>query len=174
MSTTDVQPRTMRVGVFSAFQNADRAVARLLEAGFTPEHLTVVCSGETQENYFRDYAKNHPTEHVKGEITSGATVGAAVAGLSAIALGVVSGGAVPLVVAGLSGAAAGGATGAFLGVMTSQEVENDFLNACHEEVLAGKILVSAEDTSDEHSTKLAQASRIFKEEGSELNTLPQP
>lgn len=164
---------TMRVGVFSDLHSADRAVARLLEAGFAPEHLTVVCSGETQENYFRDYTKEHPAEKIKGEITSGATIGATVGGLSAIALGVATG-AVPLVIAGLAGAAGGGAMGGFLGVMTSQEVQNDFLNACHEQVLAGKVLVAAEDNSAQPSANLARASRIFVEEGSELNSLPQP
>jgi hypothetical protein len=173
MSAPDVLVHTMRVGVFSDMHSADRAVARLLLAGFATKQITVVCSGETQEDFFRRFDPTQKENKSAGEVTSGATIGAAVAGLSAIAIGAVTG-AVPLVVAGVAGAAGGGALGGFLGIMTSKGVENDFLNACHEQVLAGKILVSAEDESERADVQLAKASRIFVEEGSEMNSLPQP
>ncbi len=173
MSTTDVTVQPMRVGVFSKITSADRAVARLLESGFTPEQLTLVCSGETQENFFREFGNEHKNNASSGEAGTGATIGATIGGLTAIALGAATG-AVPLLIAGVAGAAGGSAMGGFVGVMTSKGVERDFLNACHEQVLAGKILVAAEDHSEDANSKLARATRIFIEEGSELNTLPQP
>ena len=173
MSAPDVLVHAIRVGVFSDMISADRAVARLMEAGFTPEQITVVCSGETQENFFRKYDGTIQHHKATGEVASGATIGAAIGGLTAIALGAVTG-VVPLVIAGVAGAAGGGAMGGFLGVMTSKGVEHDFLNACHEQVLAGKILVAAEGLGENSESQLARASRIFIQEGSELNTLPQP
>lgn len=174
MSAPDVLVHAIRVGVFSSLGPADRSVSRLLQAGFTPEQVTVVCAGEVKENYFRKL-KESKQKQAGGEAGSGAAIGATVGGLSAVALGVATG-AVPLVVAGIAGAAGGSAMGGFVGVMTSKEVENDFLNSCHEQVLAGKILVAVQEQSEneEVQARLAQAVRIFNEEGSETNALPQP
>lgn len=173
MSTPDAMVHSIQVGVFSTIGPADRSVARLLEAGFTTEQLTVVCSGEIKENYFQNLKQAFPENATKGEVSTGATVGAAIGGLSAVALGAATG-AVPLVIAGIAGAAGGSAMGGFVGIMTSQEVKNDFLNACHEQVLAGKILVAAEDHSDHAAENLSRAAQIFREEGSEMETLEQP
>lgn len=173
MSTPDVMVHAMRVGVFSKISAADRAVERLLEAGFTPDQITLVCSGETHENFFKEYGDSTQNSAGKGEVTSGATLGATIGGLSAIALGAATG-AVPLVIAGIAGASGGSAMGGFVGLMSSKGVERDFLNSCHEQVLAGKLLVSAEDHGEDAETKLAVAQRIFIEEGSEFNKLAQP
>lgn len=173
MSAPDVMVHAVRVGVFSDMSSADRAVVQLMSVGFTPEQITVVCSGETQQNFFRKFGQTPQRHQSSAEVGSGATLGAAIGGLTAIALGAATG-AVPLVIAGIAGAAGGGAMGGFLGIMTSKGVENDFLNACHEQVLAGKILVTAEGLGENADSQLAQASRIFIQEGSELNSLPQP
>jgi len=173
MSAPDALTHSIRVGVFPSIEPAQRAISRLTAAGFKPEQLTVVCSGEAQENYFKHLRASSDDEEPRGEITSGATLGATLGGLSAIAIGAATG-AVPLIVAGMAGAAGGGAMGGFVGVMTSKGVRDDFLNACHEQVLAGKILVAAEDHSDESFSKLSQAADIFLEEGSEMDTLQQP
>lgn len=173
MSAPDVMVHAIRVGVFSEMASADRAAAKLMEAGFTPRQITVVCSGETQQDFFRKFDGSVHRHRASGEVASGATIGAAVGGLTAIALGAATG-VVPLVIAGMAGAAGGGAAGGFLGIMTSKGVENDFLNACHEQVLAGKVLVAAEGLGEDIDSQLARATRIFIQEGSELNTLPQP
>lgn len=172
MSSPDALVHSIRVGVFSSLVPAQNAVSKLIEAGFSPEEITVVCSGEAQQNYFRQFRSTSDDNEAHGEVSRGAAIGATVGGVSAVALGVVTG-VVPLVVAGIAGAAGGSPMGGFLGIMTSKEVKDDFLNSCHEQVLAGKILVAAEDHGKTRDAKLARAAEIFMEERSEMNSLQQ-
>ena len=44
-------PQSFRAGVFSTLRGADRAVRRLLDARFTKEQITVICSDEAKERF---------------------------------------------------------------------------------------------------------------------------
>ena len=44
--------KPFRVGVFATIEQADRAVAGLLAAGFTKDHISVVCSDKVIEQQF--------------------------------------------------------------------------------------------------------------------------
>ncbi len=60
MATSSTAERPIEVGIFDSVESADRAVAGLLKAGFTVDQITVVCSDETKERYFRKYEHQEP------------------------------------------------------------------------------------------------------------------
>src|SRR5512145_1958916 len=49
------QERPVRAGVFPTLPGAEQAVRGLLAAGFSKEQITVICSDETKEKYFREF-----------------------------------------------------------------------------------------------------------------------
>jgi hypothetical protein len=47
--------RPLEVGVFDTVVAAERAIDGLKQAGFSKDYITVVCSDETKERYFKEY-----------------------------------------------------------------------------------------------------------------------
>src|SRR4249920_2603683 len=81
----DVQKRPLEVGVFDSVDDARRAVQGLLSAGFTREHITVVCSDETKERNFREFEHQEPAGTFTPSATiAGATIGALLGGLTVV------------------------------------------------------------------------------------------
>jgi len=160
------KPRpNVRVGVFPELPAADRAVTRLLEAGFLQEQVTVVCSDETKTRYFAAFQhEDRSGTNADSGAVAGAGIGAAVGGLAAIALGAISG-AVPLIIAGAAGIAAGSGAGVFVGAMSSRLGEGEVADFYDQAVREGQILVAVEDNSPEASLRLTEAARIIAEEG---------
>ena len=60
LANQDVQNRPLEVGVFDSVDDAQRAVQGLLAAGFTREHITVICSDDTKERYFSEFEHQQP------------------------------------------------------------------------------------------------------------------
>ena len=163
MHAPAVLQQSFRAGTFSNLQSADRAVERLLAAGFPKEQITVLCTDEVKESHFRQLGYQHPaTSDASDGGVAGASVGATVGGLAAIAVGAATG-AVPLIIAGAAGVSGGSAMGGFLGAILNGEGENEVVKFYDQELRSGRILVVAEDHSPQAESKLAQAATILAE-----------
>jgi hypothetical protein len=162
-----------RVGVFSTIQAADNAVARLLNAGFTREEISVVCSDETKERHFREFEHEKPAgTNTPAAVAIGGSIGAALGGLTAVGIGAATGG-VGLLVAGGAAAWTGGVFGGFLGAMMSRGTENELANFYNQAVVLGRILVAVEVQGESADARLVQAERIFTEAGADPLSLPE-
>lgn len=165
MTSADAQNATFEAGVFSNVDDARRAVHELLAAGFTTDRVTVVCSDETKERYFREFEHQDPAgTHTTEAAVVGGTIGAAVGGLSVIAAAVATGG-VALWAAGPITAWAGGVTGGLVGAMMTRGIEKELANFYQQAVMDGQILVAAEDHGPNHRTSLDRAAKILAESG---------
>ena len=163
--TVDNEP--IRSGVFSSIGAADQAVSNLLAAGFTHEQITVICSDEVREQYFREFEHQKPAgAKTPAAAAIGTAVGAAVGGATTVAAGVAND-AVALLAAGGAGAWTGGVLGGFLGAMMTRGTEKELANYYDQAVVQGKILVAAEDHSPDAAAKLALAADIMRAAGAE-------
>lgn len=165
--------KPFRVGVFSTIPAADKAVTQLLNAGFTREEISVVCSDEAKERHFREFEHEQPAgTNTPAAAAIGGSIGAALGGLTAIAVGAATGG-IGLLVAGGAAAWTGGVFGGFLGAMMSRGTENELADFYNQAVVLGRILVAVEVKGDEAPARLAEAERIFSEAGTEPLSLPE-
>jgi phage tail tape-measure protein len=161
-----LQP-SFRAGTFSNLQSADRAVARLLAAGFPKEQITVLCTDEVKESHYRQLGYPPPTDSdAPSTGVAGASIGATVGGLAAIAVGAATG-AVPLIIAGAAGVAGGSALGGFLGAVINGEGESAVVKSYDRELRSGRILVVAKDQSPQAESKLLLAEAILAESTTE-------
>src|SRR5688572_6565002 len=92
-TTHEPLERPVRAGVFDTVAKTEEAVQRLLAAGFSKDQITVVCSDETKERYFREFEHQQPAgTNTPAAAAIGGTVGASLGGLAAGAVGVATGG----------------------------------------------------------------------------------
>jgi hypothetical protein len=156
-----------RIGVYARVHDADRAVQRLLEEGFTKDQISVVCSDEHKERHFKQFEHMQPAgASTPAAAAVGGTIGAALGGLTALAAGAMTGG-VALVVAGGAAAWTGGVLGGFLGAMMTRGTEKEPADYYQQAVQRGKLLVAVEVEESEDQAALARAERIFTETGAE-------
>jgi hypothetical protein len=164
----------LEVGIFATVEGAKRAVANLLDAGFTKEQITVICSDETKERYFHEFEHQEPAgTHVPAATITGGTIGALVGGLSVIASAVATG-SLSLWAAGPISAWAGGVAGGLVGAMMTRGVEKELADFYQQAVIEGQILVAAEvtDPAQQHPS-LSDAARILAEAGAKPLNLPE-
>lgn len=166
-------PQSFEAGVFSRLRAADAAVKRLLDAGFTREQITVICSDEAKERHFREFEHEDPAgEHADQGVAAGVTIGAVAGGLTAIAMGAATG-AVPLVIAGAAGLSGGSALGGFVGAMLTRGMEKEPADFYDQALRRGEILVAVEDRSKQAPANLAHAAQILAECKSDPIALPE-
>jgi hypothetical protein len=164
--TTSASLQNFAVGIFSDLHAADRAVEALLAGGFSNDEITAICADEVHESHLRQLAQAHPPHsEVGGGATTGASIGAAVGGLAAIALGAATG-AVPLIVAGAAGISGGSAIGGFVGALVEGEGKSELSRYYDQEIRSGKILIAVEEQgADAHLERarqiLANAGAVF-------------
>jgi hypothetical protein len=172
MVNASVEQRPIRAGVFDSILEADCAVNDLLAAGFTKDEITVVCSDEHKERFFRDFEHQDPagTSTVESAVIGG-VIGAALGGAVTLA-GVVASGGIGLLVAGAIVTWTGGAAGTLIGAMMSRGVEGELANFYDQAVVAGKILVAADDQSHQPQ-RLAKAEQILARAGAKPLPLPE-
>jgi len=128
MNSSQTMTRPVRAAVFTTIVAARDAVQSLLDAGFTRDEITVVCSDETKERYFREFEHQQPAgANTPLAATVGGAIGATLFGLTAVAAGAATGG-VPLIVAGSWAALTGGIAGGFLGAMMTRGIEKKAAN----------------------------------------------
>jgi hypothetical protein len=164
---------TFEAGVFNDIDDARRAVQGLLAAGFTPEHISVLCSDETKELYFKEFEHQDPAgTHTSKAAVVGGTIGAAVGGLAVIASAVATG-SLALWAAGPITAWAGGVTGGLVGAMMTRGIEKELANYYQQAVLEGQILVAAEDYGPNREASLARAAKVLADSGALPVELPE-
>jgi hypothetical protein len=172
LTLAEKQQRPIRAGVFSTVEAAEDAVHRLLAAGFRKEQITVICSDDTKERYFREFEHQEPAgSNTPAAAATGSAIGATVGAAAAGAVGVATGG-LPLLVAGGIGLMAGAVWGGFIGAMLTRGIEKEAANFYDQAVQEGKLLITVEQHASEHPT-LADAERIFAEAGAEPISLPE-
>lgn len=165
--------KPIRVGVFNSVELASDAVKRLLDAGFSKDQVTVVCSDETKERHFREFEHQSPAgTNTPAAVATGGAVGALLAGMTVVAAASVTGGLSLLVAGGVS-SWAGGVVGGLVAAMMTRGVEKELADYYNQAVVQGKILVAAEDTGPDPYRMLAHASQIFAELGAEPLALPE-
>lgn len=173
MTQIDFQRSTFEAGVFSNVDDAKRAVSGLLQAGFTREHITVLCSDETKERYFHEFEHQDPAgTHTPAAAVVGGTIGAMLGGVTVLASAVVTG-SIALVAAGPITAWAGGVAGGLVGAMMTRGIEKELANYYQQAVFDGMILVAAEDHGPDHPTTLAKAAQILADAGAKPVALPE-
>lgn len=158
--------RPFRAGVFATVAGAEDAVNALLAAGFTPEHITVVCSDEVKERHFRQFEHVDPAgSNTPAAAAIGGAVGAAIGGLGTAAASIATG----LDAAAISGIGlwSGGVVGGFIGAMMTRGTENELSDFYAQAVADGKVLVAAEAHGPDADAALATAAAIFAERGAE-------
>ncbi|HVT27946.1 MAG TPA: hypothetical protein VHE81_08025 [Lacipirellulaceae bacterium] len=167
-STTPTKRRpgsSLEVGIFGSIDDARKAVHGLLAAGFTKDHITVLCSDEAKERNFREFEHQDPAgTHTPTAAIAGGTIGAIVGGLTVVASAIATG-SLALWAAGPITAWAGGVTGGLVGAMMTRGIEKELADFYQQAVLDGQILVAAEDHGPNHSQRLAEAARILAESG---------
>jgi hypothetical protein len=130
------------LALFDAGESAEPAVRRLVQAGFSAEHVGYLEPQDVRE------LKNPGKAAAEG-IVGGATSGAVIGGvLAAVGVGLipgigevlVAGALLPIVMGAVTGSSAGAVAGGYLGAAAGGEEEPYFL----QEVQAGRVLVSVE------------------------------
>jgi outer membrane lipoprotein SlyB len=161
-----IEPGTsLRVGIYSELDHADRAVERLLAAGFAKAQLTVICSDETRQRHFQQFEHQQPAgEHTPVAAASGSAIGVLVGSATAIVATLVTGGTAVLI-SGALGAWAGGVVGGLVGAMMTRGVEHELADYYDQAVTAGKILVAVDEHGPQAAEHLSVAERIFAEAG---------
>jgi hypothetical protein len=166
--TTEETP--LRAGVFATVQEADRAVHRLLDAGFTVEQITVLCSDVVKEKLFQDFEHQDVAgANVPAATVAGGTIGAILGGVTIILATAATGGAALLASGGLA-AWTGGVVGALMGAMSTRGGEKELANFYNQAVLEGKLLVAVQDDDQDplrHRQRLTLAEQIITAAGAQ-------
>ncbi|MBX3413952.1 MAG: hypothetical protein KF708_14775 [Pirellulales bacterium] len=155
--------------------NVHTAIRGLLQAGFTEDQITVVCSDEEKVSSLRNFEHQHPSGSSTPLFAStGGVIGATLSGLAAFGGTLASGGDPGLVLAS-SGLATwtGGILGGLVGAMMTRGIEKELANYYSQAVQEGKIIVAAEDMSEHPEAHLRQAEEILAAAGSEPIALPE-
>ena len=172
MPDTKAVERPVRAAVFSSVDQAREAVESLRENGYSDDEITVVCSDDTKEMYFRELEHQQPAgSNTPLAATVGGIVGATLFGLTTVGVGVATGG-IPLLVAGGWGAWTGGVLGGFVGAMVTRGIEKEAANYYDQAVVRGKVLVAVEPTTTD-LRRLQLAERILAAAGAEPVALPE-
>lgn len=165
MATITTDTRPLEAGVFDSVEDARQAVHSLLEAGFTVDQITVVCSDDTKERYFREFDHQQPAgTHTATATIAGSTIGAVLGGVTVLASAMATG-SLALWAAGPITAWAGGVAGGLVGAMMTRGVEKELANFYQQAVISGQILVAAEDHGADRQRRLAQAAHILSDAG---------
>jgi hypothetical protein len=167
MATHATESPTLEAGVFNTIEDARNAVHSLLDAGFTREEITVVCSDETKERYFSEFDHQQPAgTHTPRVSIAGGTIGAVLGGATVIVSALATG-SLALWAAGPISAWAGGVAGGLVGAMMTRGVEKELANFYQQAVVSGQILVAAEDHGPNRQRRLMEAAEILAEAGAQ-------
>jgi hypothetical protein len=162
----------VEVGVFDDVDAARQAVHGLLEAGFTDEQISVICSDQTKERYFKEFEHQEPAGTFTPKATiAGGTIGAVVGGLAVIVSAAATG-SLALWAAGPISAWAGGVAGGLVGAMMTRGVEKELADFYQQAVVEGRILVAAEETGSDNRQTIAKAAQVLAAAGAKPLELP--
>jgi hypothetical protein len=164
MSTTMTE-QPFRVRFFDNVQQADDAIRRLLDAGFTKNELAVICPEHFQDRLLTDVPRaEQPGSHAAAAIMEGGAAGAVLGGIALGVVALASGGVALIPAAGVligGGALAGGFSGLILREGYGEEIGQYY----EEAIRLDKIVVGVEVEGEDSALRLAEAERIMTEAG---------
>jgi len=158
-----IAPQT-RASAFDTVPQADRAIRRLLAAGFSKDQLAVICPDKFKEHFLPEAPQTEaPAADAGGAMAMGGAVGATLGGIALVAT-VITGG-----VAGVMAAAVligGGAiAGGFSSLIVSKGYEQEADDSYKQAIERGQIVVGVEVHGEVSGGRLAEAQRILDEAG---------
>jgi hypothetical protein len=166
-------PTPIRAGIFSSVENAEKAIRKLLAAGFSKDQITVVTSDKGMRRHFSGVKYEEPAgAHTEEAVALGSSLGSALGAIATGAVGLLTGG-VPLIVIGTYGLLAGGVAGGFIGAMLTRGIETELANFYDQEVGAGNLLVAVEVDEASSKPSLEDAERLLAEAGAKPLALPE-
>lgn len=165
-----VADKPVRVGVYDTIPEAEQALHRLLEAGFSKKQLAVVCSDKYKEAIFRNEVPiaEQAGSYTPEAIVAGGLIGATLGGLALVATTLATGGAG--IIAGYALLGGGAFAGSFTGAMMTRGFEKEIADFYDQAIQRGKILVAVEIHGSDSAERLAQAEHILADAGA--NPLP--
>jgi outer membrane lipoprotein SlyB len=174
MNTREKKALPVRAGVYSNVRDVDSVVLSLLEAGFTHDEITIVCSDEATQRHFRDFQKQDPAgKNTPAAAAAGGVTGAALGGLTTVAIGFATG-VLPVAIVGSAGVLTGGVVGSLLGAFMTRGAEPEAADFYDQAVQEGKLLVVVEKKEEpDANRKLAVAERLFARSGTRPLPLPE-
>jgi hypothetical protein len=165
--THTTHDRRVRVGIFATIASASQAIDGLLAAGIPKNEISVICSDQTREAFFKEFPNPPlPTDHLPAAVATGGSVGAVIGGL--VGLGALTATGIGVAVAGpLLVALGGGAmAGSLIGAMSTRGFTKEMADFYDQAVTRGKILVAVEDDRD-NTPKLTTVELVFAKAGAE-------
>jgi hypothetical protein len=164
----------VRIAVFDRLSKADVVVQRLVEAGFSKEHITVVYPHSKSEQVEGVHVGEPAGAHAPKAAVEGGAIGALLGGFVALASAAATGGVSLLAIGPLVLGASGGAVaGGLVGAMLSRGFDNEIANFYDQALQRGQILVSVEELGADAHERLALAEEIFVRAGAEPMSLPE-
>ena len=159
--------RPVRVGVYADLAEAEHVVRGLIDAGFTREQITVICSDMAVQRHFEAFHHQDPAgTHTATNAIAGSGIGILLGGITAAAFGVATGGVALLAAGGLA-LGAGGVVGGLIGALATRGIEKEVADYYDQAVQDGKILVAVEAHGDDHARSLAVAERLLAAGGAQ-------
>ena len=160
--TQQLRATQTRAGAFDTVALADRAIRRLLAAGFCQDQLAVICPAKFKDHFLSEASHAEaPAASATHALGMGAALGATLGGL-ALAATVLTGGVAGMVAAGVyigGGAIAGGFSDLIVSKGYEQEADDHYKQA----IARGQIVVGVELHGEDISGRLAEAQRILDE-----------
>jgi hypothetical protein len=153
-----------RTGSFDNIAQADRAIRRLLAAGFSKDQLAVICPAKFKDHFHTEAPQTEkPTADAGGAIAMGGVMGATLGGLALVATVITGGlaGAMTAVVLIGGGAFAGGFSNLIVSKGYEKEADDHYKRA----IERGQIVVGVEIHGEDQTDQLAEAQRILDEAG---------
>jgi len=160
--------KTAVFGIYASVSQAENAVDRLLQSGFSNSDISVLLPDDRST---RDFAHEKETKAPEGT-TAGVTAGGVIGGTLGVLVGI---GALAIpglgpfiaagpIMAGLAGLGVGGAVGGLIGALVGMGIPEYEAQRYEGRIKKGGILLSAHcDTSDE----ISRAKDLLKETGAE-------
>jgi hypothetical protein len=156
------------VGVFERPETAAHAVKELQRAGFRKDEISVLCSDEAKESYFREFDHEEPAGSHNQEVLNTAGVAGLGLGGAVVLTSLLTSTGVAIVVAGAFAGLA--AAGTFIALMMTRGTEKELADFYDQALVRGQILVAVERAND--PAALERADAVFRECGAEPIPVP--
>jgi hypothetical protein len=153
-----------RAGAFDTVAQAERAIHRLLAAGFSHDQLAVICPAKFKGHFLPEAPQvEAPSADAGGAIAMGGALGATLGGL-ALAATVITGGMAG-VIAGVVLIGGGAIAGGFSNLIVSKGYEQEADDYYKQAIERGQIVVGVEVHGEGGAGQLAEAQHILDEAG---------
>jgi hypothetical protein len=154
-------------GAFDSVAQADRAIRTLLAAGFSSDHIAVICPARFKDHFLPEEPRAEaPAAGAASTLALGGAMGATLGGLALAAATIITGGVAGVVAAAVfvgGGAIAGGFSNLILAKGYEQEADDQYKQA----VERGQIVVGVEVPGEDGAGRLEVAKRILDEAGAQ-------